>query len=403
MNALSYIRRMTGRPWRLWLFGFLFLFPTIGNLMARITKHGKWLNDYDAIACGAHSLSLGQSPYSLAPVCAGLHPSAFVYAPQVAALFVPFVNAFGTVGSRMAYLVPLVPLTALVLWYMLAKAYPRSPWQFRLMTMAAINGSAIICGNIGFLLHGLVIAGALMIRRSRIPFIAAVALAAMVKPVFLTYLVVLAYEDRKLWLRGATLAAGAVVGLAAVALVMVTAGPLGPAWHASLSSVVMHDQPGISFLALTSALGLGTTTPAALVLLAVYTVIMALGGLVLAEWGGLTAQERVMVGIGIAQLVNPRLQDYDMYMLAPFIATVVMMSQPMGEKTFTWVSWIFAGVLIVGVLQNIFELRFLHRAPLTVFVYSLLTLYVAGRLALQHQARIRALVKDPKALFAKAA
>ena len=403
IDALSVVRRVTRRTWMTILFGLVFLFPTLGNLASRITRHGKWLNDYDAVACAAHMLAQGQSPYSLHPVCAGLHPSAYVYAPQVAGAFAPFVNFFGSTGSQLAYLLLLVPATALILWYMLAKPFPNAPWQFRLMTMVAINGSAIICGNIGFLLHGLVIAGALMIRRSRIPFIAAVALGAMVKPVFLTYLIVLAYEDRKLWMRALTLCAGAIVGLAAVAWIMLTAGPLGAAWHASLSSVVMHDHPGISFLAFASAVGLGTQSPVTIGLLVVFAVAMAVAGFILAEWSDLNAEERVMVGLGVALLINPRLSDYDMYMLAPFVATVVMLARPMGEKTFAWVSWIFAGTMIFGVLQNMIELNALPRAPITIFVYCGLTLYVAARIAQRHEAKIRALIKNPKALFAKAA
>lgn len=402
-DALSFVSRMTARPLTAGVFLFIFLFPLIGNFAARISKHGKWLNDYDALACGAHTLGLGQSPYSLHPVCAGLHPSAYVYAPQVAEFFEPFVNRFGNTGSQLAYLWLLLPATALILWYMLAKAYPRAPWQFRLMTMAAINGSALACGNIAFVLHGLIIASALILRRTRIPFIAAVVLGALVKPVLLTYLIVLIYEDRKLWQRAMSFAVGTVAGLAAVALVLLTSGPFGSAWRASLSSVVMHDQPGISSMAFISALGLGTGTPAALVLLVLFTAVMTAGGFVLVRWGGLDADERVMVGIGVALLINPRLQDYDMYMLAPFMATIVMMAKPMGEKTFTWISWIFTGTLLFSVLQNIFEMRFVHRAPVTIFVYCGLMLYVAVRVARRHQAEIRALVKDPKAIFARAA
>jgi len=402
-DALNVARRLTARPWMTALFGFLFLFPLLGNLASRLAKHGKWLNDYDALACGAQTLAGGHSPYSLNPVCAGLHPSAYVYAPQVAAFFEPLVTRFGEPGSQLVYLIPLVPATALILWYMLVKAFPRAPWQFRLMTMVAINGSSLICGNIAFLLHALIIVAALNLRRSRLPFIVAVVLAAAIKPVFLTYLIVLAYEDRALWRRLLDLAVGAAAGLAAVAVVLATAGPFGPAWHASLASVVLHDQPGISSMAFTAFIGLGTQTPAALAAVALFATAMAAAGLVLARWGRLTDDERVMLGIGIALLMNPRLQDYDMYMLAPFIATVIMLAEPMGRKTFTWVSWIFTGVLIFGLLQNMLEMRFIQRAQVTIFVYSGLTLYVAARIALRHRAEIEALAKNPKALFAKAA
>src|SRR6185312_9638692 len=109
-DAFRLVDRLTARPWMAGLFAFVFLFPILGNVISRLTrKHGWWLNDYDALICGAHSVGLGQSPYSLNPMCDGLRPAPFVYAPQVGAFFAPLVDGLGFAGARWVYLIPLVP------------------------------------------------------------------------------------------------------------------------------------------------------------------------------------------------------------------------------------------------------------------------------------------------------
>ncbi len=403
-DALSFVRRWTATWWGAALFGLVFLFPVLGNVISRLTKkHGWWLNDYDALICGAQSLAHGQSPYSLHPVCEGIRPAPFVYAPQVAAFFAPFVNATGLMGARWLYLIVLVPATLLLIWYALFKLMPKTPFVLRLMTFAAINGSAFACGNIGIPLHALVLAGALALPRTRLPFIAAVILGALVKPVFLTYLIVLLYQDKPLIDRVRATVISAVVGLAAVAWLLYGAGPLSAQWHGILGAIVVQQQPGIGFFSYTSLIGLPGQSTGAQLAFVVFAGVMALSGLVLAEWSGLEPSERIVLGLGIAQLLNPRLMDYDLMMLAPAIVLIVMLAKPLGARTFAWVSWAFFAVLVLAVVLNIAEVNAIKRAPIAVFVYCGITIFVAARTAQQHEARIRGWVKDPKTLFAKAA
>lgn len=403
-DALSLVRRWTSTWWGAALFGLVFLFPVLGNVISRLTKkHGWWLNDYDALICGAHSVAHGLSPYSLHPVCGGIRPAPFVYAPQVAAFFAPLVNQFGLMGARWIYLVVLVPATLLLIWYALLKLMPKAPFVLRLMSFAAINGSAFACGNIGIPLHALVLAGALALPRTRLPFIAAVILGALVKPVFLTYLVVLVYQDKPLIDRLRATVMSAVIGLGAVAWLLYGAGPLSAQWHGILGAIVVQQQPGIGFFSYTSLIGLPGQSIAAQGLFVVFAAVIALSGLVLAEWSGLEPPERIVLGLGIAQLLNPRLMDYDLMVLTPAIVMIVMLARPLGERTFAWVSWAFFGVLVLAVVLNIAEVNAIKRAPIAVFVYCGLTIFVAARTAQRHEARIRGWVRDPKTLFAKAA
>lgn len=407
-DALTIVRRLTGRAWMAGLFGVVFLFPILGNVISRLTrKHGWWLNDYDALICGAHSVGLGQSPYSLTPVCEGIRPAPFVYAPQVGEVFAPLVNGLGFAGARWVFLIALLPALAVLVWFGLVKAMPKAPFWLRLMTFAAINGSVFACGNIGLILHAVVIAAALNIPRTRLPFVAVVILGALVKPVFLTYLVVLLLEKRPLGLRLRDFGLSAALGLAAVAWLMLDAGPFGAAWHATLNAIVIQQQPGIGLFSYTSLIGLPAASPIAQLLYILFAAVIAISGLVLAEWGEFDTGERVVLGLGVAQLLNPRLMDYDLFVLTPAVVMVVMQARAFGPKIFAWVSWALAGVLMFAVALNVFGGAHVNdlikRAPIAVFVYCGLLIFVAAKTAQKHRTEITALVKNPKTLFARAA
>ena len=395
MDALTFVQRYTRTRWQKFWFGFIFLLPVWGNVLSRLAKHGWWLNDFDALVCGSANLARGLSPYGLHPVCTGLRPAVYVYAPQIGQAFAPLLNLFSLTDIRVAYLVVLLPMMGVLVWYALAKALPRAPWQFRLMTLGAIAGSAMACGNIGLVLHGLVILAALNIKKSTLPFITIVVLSALIKPVMLTYLIVLLYQDGPLLARVRNLLLSACLGLSGFIVLMLTAGPFSDAWHQSLNAVVIQQQPGIGYFSYTSLIGLGTASPVTLAGLALFMTVIALSGLVLAEWGKVSAAERIVIGLGIAQLLNPRLMDYDMLALAPFMATVVMLAKPLGDKIFARVSWVFAGTLIGCIVVNIAEIEVIHRAPVTVFIYCGLTVFVAARIAWPHAERIKGWLRNP--------
>ncbi len=386
------------------LTGFVFLFPILGNVASRLTrKHGWWLNDYDALICGARAVGHGLSPYSLHPVCQGLRPAPFVYAPQVGTAFAPLVDGLGFAGARWTYLAVLLPALACLVWFALIKAMPKAPFWPRLMTVAAINGSVFACGNIGLVLHALVIAAALNLKRARWPFVAAVILGALVKPVFLTYLIVLLIEDRPVISRLRAFGLSAVLGLGAVAAVILDPGPFGAAWHTTLNAIVIDQQPGVGLFSYTSLVGLSAASPFAQIAYVLFAGVIAACGLVLAEGGGFDAGERVVLGLGVAQLLNPRLVDYDLMVLTPAMVMIVMQARTFGPKTFARVTWTFTATLLFGVAVNVAGLNDIKRAPIAVFVYCGLLIFVACKTALQHQIEIKALIRNPKALFAKTA
>ena len=395
MDALSWFERFTARKRNLWFFSLFFLFPLAGNLISRLTRARYWLPDFDALICGAHNVSRGISPYSLHPACDGIRPTPYVYAPQVGQFFAPLEQVFGLEGARWAFILVYAPAMLGLFWYAVLRPMDRAPWHFRLMTLAAMVGSVLSCGNIGLVLHALTIPAALRMSKSRLPFIAIVICGALVKPVFITYLVVLLLEDRPLMTRLRTFLLAVATGAGALLVLFLTAGRFSDDWHAALNAVVILEQPGIGVFATTSALGLSTASPVTLAGLGLFIIGMGLASLILAEWGGLNAVERIIFGLGAAQFLNPRLMDYDMFTLAPCMAMVVMMAKPLGRKTFTWASWAFAGTLSLCVVCNILEIRAIHRAPVAVFVYGLILLTVAGLTAWPQRARIGGWFRNP--------
>ena len=382
------LQRLTRNRWRQVVFHLIFLFPMLGAVISKLSRHRHLLNDYDALACGAWSLAHHVSPYSRHPVCPGLDPAPFVYAPQVGQGFIPFINLFGLEPSRLAWLVIVVPAMLFLTWFALLRVMPRAPYALRLMTLAAVAGSAVTCGNIGFVLNAAVIACALILRRSRLPFIALVVLSALIKPVMLTYLFVLLCDDRPLRSRLTAVVPSAIAGLAGVAAIFATAGPLSGDWHA-LMTFILGQQPGVGFLSYTSLIGLPASSPATMALLAIFLAAIGLSGFILVEWGGLSRDERIVLGIGIAQLLNPRLMDYDMLGLAPFAALLVMMSRSFGDRLYARFGWIFAATLIGCVITNLLEVPVLHRSPVTVFVYCTMTVWLGVVVASRYRAAIR--------------
>jgi hypothetical protein len=272
--------------------------------------------------------------------------------------------------------VVLLPAMGVLIWYALWKAMPRAPYALRLMSLAAIAGSMVTCGNAGFVLNGLIVLCALNLRKACYPFIIAVLFAALIKPVMLTWLFVLMVDDRSWRSRVAATGASAVIGVALVAWTMMSAGTWTVQWHA-LMGTILHEQPGVAFFSYSNLLGLDPASPVTLTLLAVFMGVLVVSGLVLAEGAGLSHDERMMLGIGVAQLLNPRLMDYDMLTLAPFVALLVVLSKDRGPRAFMWISWVFAGTLVGCVATNIVELPVLHRAPVTVFVYCGMTVALA--------------------------
>jgi len=315
-------------PSKLWhtgLWAFFFTMPVWSSLLGRLLKGKWWFNDFDALLCGADYLRRGLSPYSLEPVCAGLNPAPYVYAPQIGQMLPPLVGWLGFSGLKSLYAIVLLAVLGFMFWFILIRPWPRVPLMWRLPGFGVLTGSSIASGNIGLLLHGLILIAALNLHRSIVPFVLLVVLAACVKPFLLTYMIVLMFTQKPLTTRLWQTAAAGLAGAGMVAALYLSA-PYAADWAALRDSVVAQSQSGMSWFGWMNALGLATYSPLSLGGLVIYLAITSLCGLWIAERSGADRTERLVIGLTFALLLNPRLMDYDLLLLPLGMALLVNLS-----------------------------------------------------------------------------
>ncbi|CAL4867431.1 hypothetical protein MMA231_01686 [Asticcacaulis sp. MM231] len=380
MDALTFLRDRTRNKWMFGIFLLFALEPMIGALTRRFSKPGWWLGDFDALICGAQRLGQGQSPYVDPANCSGLKAASYVYAPQIGKAIAPLEQLLGPWGLHWTYGAILLPLLVFLLWYTMIKPFPDLPLHMRLMALSAIRGNPLTTGNIGGVIHALIVASVLVIRKWRWLFIAMVITAGLIKPAFLTVLVVLLYEKRPFTHRLVTFGIALALGLAGVATIFLTAGPLSAEWHAYVVDIVLNRQPGRGFFALLTYIGLEPNTLPVFLAYMVFAAIIISGGLALVEWGPLTVEERCFFGLGVAQLINPRLFEYnfDLYLLYPAMAMVVMMAEPLNRKAFVWLSWLYVITMGANFWISIIGINILRYFPGTFLISCVIYLTVVG-------------------------
>ncbi len=397
MDALSVLRWLTKNPILLAIFAVFCAWPVGYGLWHMFTHHAWMLMDIDAVVCGAKTLASNHSPYAIhPPSCDGNRPAAYVYAPQVARLFIPFIQAFGSLGTRNLFVwVLLAPATVFLLWFALIKPFPRIDIRYRLLAFASLTSMTFVCANVGIVMHALVLASLLLFPKTRWPFTVVVLACACIKPTFLTYFVFFLLADEALWRRAFAFGWRAVAGVGLAYLMVLTDGHYGRAWQKTLHSVTMARQVGMGWFELTNFV-FHVPGPSHLnVELALgFMIVMTLAGMAIAQWGGLDRDERLVLGMGLVPLMTPRLLDYDMVLIVPYAALIMMCAQRMGGKVLGAVlSWIFTGWLVWGIITNITDDPRWHRTPFDMLLFGLLT-GITGLIALVYRLSGKASASD---------
>ncbi len=381
MDALSVLRALTRFKPLLCLFAVFCAWPVCAGLYFMFTHHAWMLMDIDAVLCGAKTLAANHSPYAIHPAeCAGDRPAAYVYAPQVARPLIPLIKALGVVTTRWLFVwLILAPATLFMLWFALVKSLPDVDIRYRLLAFASLTAMTFVCANVGLVMHAMVLASLFFFRKTRWPFTIVVLLCAMVKPTFLAYFVIFLLDDEPLWRRGLNFAARVVVGVGLVYLMIKTDGHFGPAWQKTLHSVTMARQVGMGWFELTNFV-FHVPGPSHLnVELAVgFMAVMVLSGMAIARWGRLSGDERLVLGMGLVPLMTPRLLDYDMVLIVPYAALLMMVVHRAGGKLLTFVlSWVFTGWLVYGIICFITNHHAWHRTPMDMLLFGILTAVAA--------------------------
>jgi hypothetical protein len=378
MDALSVLRRLTRIPvLGCVLFIALCVWPVVSGLYVMITHHHWMLMDIDAVLCGAKTLSQHHSPYAIHPrPCGDIRPAAYVYAPQIAYLFIPFIKALGVAGTRWLFVaVLLAPATLLLLWFALGKRFQDIDYRYRFLAFSALTSMTFVCANVGLVMHAMVLASLLLFPKTRWPFTAVVLACACVKPTFLAYFVVFMLDDVPLWRRGFDFAWRAILGVAVVWLMVKTDGHFGKAWQSTLHSVTLARQVGMGWFELTNFVFHVPGKSNLNVELAVgFMAVMTLAGMAIAQWSRLDSDERLVLGMGLVPLMTPRLLDYDMVLIVPYAALLMTVVHRIGGKAMTvLLSWIFVLWLGYGIFTNIVHDASWHRTPMDMLLFGCLT------------------------------
>jgi hypothetical protein len=288
------------------------------GFVRRALSGGWWFNDLDSVLCGAWRVAHGASAYAEAVACPGGRPAPYVYLPQLAHLLSPLARGSDISGLRAAFAAGALSAAAVLIWTLFVRPMPGDTGRLRTPLLGLTSGSAIASANLAYAGHLMVVAAASLRRGGALPLMLAIVLASVLKPVLLTYLLIFAYQPQRLAVRAGRVMGGLLLAAAAAALVVTTAGPDLAAWRAAIDQVALSpSQLGFGFFAWMYYLGAPSIGGITLAAYAIFAAVICLAGLVIAEGARLDARSRVLLAMGVAQLVNPRLMIYDMLMLAP--------------------------------------------------------------------------------------
>lgn len=318
---------------RIGLIVFVFFLPLLSGVLGKIAKSHAWFGDYRAVACGAQKVIDGGALYDLNLKCEAMEgtTAVYVYLPVVAEAFSGVIRLIGQDGLIWLYGALYILSLAVLLGgiYVLSRktrAGPEPALLDKIPFAAFLTGSAVVWGNIAVLCHAAVLASALVAKRYPWLFAAVVALCGVIKPVFLTYLLVLLFIDLPLWKRLGWSAIAAIAGLLPTVLFATEGSALSQSWRATLSGFVYTTTPGESFYGWLGLLGLRGDSIAANLGWLVFAGLMALSGLAIAEGLKLDTRARIWLGLSLGVLTIPRLMSQDVFLIGVGLAYIALYS-----------------------------------------------------------------------------
>lgn len=318
---------------RIGLIVLVFFLPLLSGVLGKIAKSHAWFGDYRAVACGAQKVIDGGALYDLNLKCDALEgtTAVYVYLPVVAETFAGVIRLIGQDGLIWLY----GALYVLSLVVLLGVTYaprpktgegPHPSLRDKLPFAAFLTGSAVVWGNIAVLCHAAVLGSALVAKRYPWLFAAVVAVCGVIKPVFLTYLLVLLFIDLPLAKRLGWSALAAIAGLLPTVLFATDGSALSQSWRATLSGFVYTTTPGESFYGWLGLVGLRGDSVGANLGWLVFAGLMALSGLAIAEGLKLDTRARIWLGLSLGVLTIPRLMSQDVFLIGVGLAYIALYS-----------------------------------------------------------------------------
>ena len=316
LPRLPALRSFSPLPFSNWTL-LLFFLPLALGILAKLYRSKYVFSEYQSVACAGLKALQNAPIYALDLQCPGMRAASFVYIPgvaQVAAFFEHFLTEPGFLALYLVFY--LAAAAALIYIPFLSRRTPGNR-RDKLPFAVFLSSSAFMLGNIAVILHGIVLLGALAIEITPWLFVATVAMAAWVKPTFLTYLIVILLLDMPLVRRIGLMAAGVIIGLLPLGHFILTGGVLTHQWYALLSHYVFDVTPGVGFFGWTSLLGLDPAHTGIKMAYLVFACLITLSGLALAEGLQLNRRERIWLGLSLATLLIPRIMSEDICLIGP--------------------------------------------------------------------------------------
>jgi hypothetical protein len=353
----------------------VFAVPILGGLAIRVFIGGIWLRDLDAVTCAAWRAAHQVSPYGPGLVCPIGRPTDYMYLPQLAEFLAPLTHGASAVALRGGLALLVLGATVFLIWALFLRPMSGAPRLLRASVLALTTGGALAVGNLAVICHALVLGVGLMRRRGPWPLIITIVLVSILKPVFLTYLLVFAYEPEPISVRARRIGGGALLAALAALLVLATGGDWLGDWKVALDEVALRAQPGYGFLSWMDWLGL-SAAPVVSVAFVVFAAAICLSGLAVVEVRKLDREARLFLALAVAQIVNPRPMAYDLIMLAPLVLAFAA-GPAASRRIFRW------GLYGLGVVETALLLAGTDLAQRLGPAALTLALLVAGGLALR--------------------
>ncbi len=321
-----------------WTNGLLLLFwgaPLWTGVLGRLVKRTALFQDYQEVACAAQRRLQHLTLYGDTK-CAGLHAAPYVYPPWVADAFAAPLSVLGLGGLTVVYVIAFVAATAALLWFALWRPLKGRDFPFRVAFLGFIAGGPVAFGNISVLVHASVYAAALFAGADSLLFALTVTIVSLIKPLYLLLFALTAFSPAGLRRKALIIGAGAVLPLAA----MLVTSPDIALWRETVVKMMSGPDRGGGFTNMMDILGVASLYAQA-PLYALYAGTLLVSGLVLAEFGQLSRDQRVWLGGAIGVLMFPRIMCYDVLVLGPgVIAALAARAEgaPQDAGRFGWLA-----------------------------------------------------------------
>ena len=301
-------------------FPFLFVLPFLFGIGAKLFRAKQWFGDYQAMACAGLKVQAHLPMYDLKLACPGMHASVFVYIPAVANTFAALEHLLSE--PLVCALYALLFIASLAALFLVPLRLAPGAWRDKLPFAVFIGSATVTWGNVAVLLHAGILGAALLLETAPWLFVLAVAAAAAVKPVFLTYLVVLLLADMPLMKRLSLMFAGAAAGLAPTIVFVMTDPGTAYQWARVLTHFVYEVTPGSGFYGWLAMVGIRGDNLVSQVMFLTYAGALTLSALYIAYRLKLEPKDRLWLGLAVAGLLIPRIMSQDVFLLAPGLVVV---------------------------------------------------------------------------------